>query len=467
MRIRFADLWRWEGTVDRGAYALVGLVGFAIKHNLDRIVASYVFHRPWGIFNYWVPIGEAVRISSLPRKDAVFLATMVALALPFVWVGVALTVRRLRNVGLPTPLALLFFLPVVNVLFFAILCILPARDSVREPKIAGLPLAKLSMQHILPESPLGSAAISLALTIPVGWAMAVLGAQVLWSYGWGLFVALPFAMGLASVLIYGARHPRSLRSCVAVASLATLLLGLVLLALAFEGVICVLMAAPLALLLAIMGGYFGYLIQRGQRFNHGASAMLSILLVFVPGMEWLEHAAAPAPPVFGVRTALEIHAPPEKVWKQVVAFAEIPPPRELLFRAGIAYPIRAEIQGQGVGAERHCLFSTGAFIEPIEVWDEPRRLKFSVTSNPAPMQEWTPYHHVEPPHLHGFLVSNGGQFLLTPLPNGGTQLEGMTWYRHSLWPATYWRWWSDAIIHRIHLRVLSHIKAQTEAEGGR
>ncbi len=466
MRIRFRDLWRWEGTADRGAYALVGLVGFAIKHNLDRIVASYVFHRPWGIFNYWVPIGEAVRISSLPRKDAVFLATMVALALPFVWVGVALTVRRLRSAGLPTPLALLFFLPVVNVLFFAILCILPARDRVLEPEIARLPLAESTMQHILPESALGSAAISLVLTIPVGWAMAVLGAQVLWSYGWGVFVALPFAMGFASVLIHGARQPRSLRSCVAVASLATLLLGLALLALAFEGVICVLMAAPLALLLAIIGGYFGYLIQRGHWLNRGTPAMLGILLVFVPGMEWLEHAAAPAPPVFGVRTAIEIHAQPERVWKQVVAFAEIPPPRELLFRAGIAYPIRSEIQGRGVGAERHCVFSTGAFIEPIEVWDEPRRLKFSVTSNPAPMQEWTPYHHVEPPHLHGFLVSNGGQFLLTPLRNGGTQLEGMTWYRHSMWPATYWRWWSDAMIHQIHLRVLRHIKEQAEAEGG-
>jgi hypothetical protein len=133
-----------------------------------------------------------------------------------------------------------------------------------------------------------------------------------------------------------------------------------------------------------------------------------------------------------------------------------------MFRAGIAYPQRAEILGNGPGAERHCVFSTGAFVEPIEVWDEPRRLKFSVTSNPAPMEEWTPYSHIEPSHLHGFLVSTGGQFLLTPLPNGGTQLEGTTWYRHTLWPAAYWRLWSDAIIHQIHLRVLLHIRAEAE-----
>ena len=41
-------------------------------------------------------------------------------------------------------------------------------------------------------------------------------------------------------------------------------------------------------------------------------------------------------------------------------------------------------------------------------------------------------------------------------------LTGSTWYQHHLWPADYWRLWSDAIIHRIHLRVLRHIKVLSE-----
>ena len=43
------------------------LIGFAIKHNLDRLVATFVFHRQWGPFNYWIPLGRAVRIV-LDRK---------------------------------------------------------------------------------------------------------------------------------------------------------------------------------------------------------------------------------------------------------------------------------------------------------------------------------------------------------------------------------------------------------------
>jgi len=158
-----------------------------------------------------------------------------------------------------------------------------------------------------------------------------------------------------------------------------------------------------------------------------------------PSVQWIEHLLTPRPPVFVVRSSVEIKASPKDVWKQVVAFSQIEPPHELLFREGVAYPIRAEIVGKGAGAERHCVFSTGVFVEPVQIWDEPRRLKFSVTENPPPMEEWTPYHHIEPPHLHGFLKSEGGEFLLTSLPNGNTRLVGTTWYQHGLWPAAYWR----------------------------
>jgi hypothetical protein len=236
----------------------------------------------------------------------------------------------------------------------------------------------------------------------------------------------------------------------------------VLLAMAVEGMFCIAMLLPLALPLAAFGGIFGFLVQRRRWIQSGAPAFISALILLAPGVEWTEHVIAPVPPVFVVRSSIDIQAPPERVWRQVVAFTEIPPPSEWMFRVGIAYPIRAEMLGSGPGAERHCVFSTGAFVEPIEVWDEPHRLKFSVETNPAPMNEWTPYFHIDPPHLHGFFVSNGGQFLLTPLSNGGTHLEGTTWYRHTLWPAAYWKLWSDAIIHKIHMRVLRHIRDEVE-----
>jgi hypothetical protein len=230
------------------------------------------------------------------------------------------------------------------------------------------------------------------------------------------------------------------------------------------GLICIVMAAPIAVGLAALGGMLGHTIQATHWMSRQSRSVLSVILLFLPAAFGAERVAQREPPKFVVQTAIEVNAPPTEVWRQVVTFLEIPPPTELLFRSGIAYPIRAEISGQGPGAIRRCMFSTGAFVEPIEVWDEPRLLSFDVAL-PAPLNELTPYGHIEPRHLPGYFESEHGQFYLTALPGGKTRLEGATWFRNAIWPVGYWRIWSDYIVHRIHLRVLEHIKTEVEGVG--
>jgi hypothetical protein len=347
---------------------VVGFIGFAVKHNIDRLVATVLFHRKWELLNYWSPLNTAVRVTQLSRSEARFLATMVAISLPFVWIGVAMTIKRLRSAGLPLSLILLFFVPFLNLAFFLLLCLIPERVSLTE-NTATSHIRSSRLAAIVPESASGSALFSPLFTVPAGLAFVTIGTRFLVNYGWGLFVAIPFTMGFAAALSYGIHQPRSLAGCIGVACLSNVLLGLALLAFAFEGIICFILAMPIALPLACFGGVFGYLLQRWRWFQSGAPAFLSALLLVVPGIQDVEHLAAPTPPVYIVCSAINIQAPPEKVWRQVVAFSEIAPPREWIFRAGIAYPIRAEIIGSGPAAERHCVFSTGAFVEPIQIWD--------------------------------------------------------------------------------------------------
>lgn len=82
------------------------------------------------------------------------------------------------------------------------------------------------------------------------------------------------------------------------------------------------------------------------------------------------------------------------------------------------------------------------------------------------MNEWSPF-AIHPPHLDHYLVSKQGQFQLVPVAEGITRLEGTTWYSNRMWPAWYRQLWSDEIIHRIHLRVLRHIKTLAEEEAGK
>jgi hypothetical protein len=103
--VRIRELWSFEGTLDRGPYILIGLIGFAIKHNLDRFLATFVCSRQWGIFSCWVPPWGDGGVTATLRDDPTFFGTMVAAALPFIWVGLAQTLKRLRGLRLAAGLA--------------------------------------------------------------------------------------------------------------------------------------------------------------------------------------------------------------------------------------------------------------------------------------------------------------------------------------------------------------------------
>jgi hypothetical protein len=161
---------------------------------------------------------------------------------------------------------------------------------------------------------------------------------------------------------------------------------------------------------------------------------------------------------------IDIDAPPERVWDHVVSFSDLDTPQEWVFTTGIAYPLRARIEGAGVGAVRHCEFTTGAFVEPITAWEPPWRLAFDVVQQPPSMEEWSPFADVHPPHLvNGTFESVHGEFRLSALPDGRTRLEGSTFYRMSMFPQPYWQVWSDGLLHAIHRRVLRHIKQLSES----
>src|SRR5262249_47176085 len=200
-------------------------------------------------------------------------------------------------------------------------------------------------------------------------------------------------------------------------------LGVVgILAVALEGAICIIMAAPIALVLTFLGAVVGYVIQARPWLSDQAFGVVLALVVLLPALMAAESASEPEPELWAVRTEVIIDATPEQVWPHVIAFTELPEPDDWFFQTGIAYPQRAEMHGHGVGAVRHCIFSTGAFVEPIEVWEEPTLLRFAVAAQPAPMREWSPY-PIHPAHLDHYLVSKKGQFLLEALPDGRTRLE--------------------------------------------
>jgi uncharacterized membrane protein YhaH (DUF805 family) len=448
----------WFGVraeVSRGMYLASGLGLMLFKYAVEAGLLYYFtqnFLTPWVFFN---PMFRS-RVELLGAAPEWVAWAMFLWTLPFVWIALSMSVRRAADAGLSPWAGILVLIPVVNLLVMLGLVILPGTGR----KTWSVPLA-YETSHRTVRSSYSHDLLAIGVGLLVGLAMLGLSVYFFDLYGASLFFATPLLMGAIAGFIHNRPFSQSLGRTMGIVALLMLVAGGVLLLFALEGAICIAMAAPLVLPLGFIGGLIGKAIadSTGTSVRHTIS-----LLLILPVLAGAESFYRPAPE-YMVLTTVEIDAPPELVWPYVVEFPDLSAPDEWYFQAGIACPLRARIEGDGVGAVRYCEFTTGTFVEPITVWDEPSRLAFDVTEQPDPMLELSPYHHVHPPHLeHHTLNSRRGEFRLISLPGGRTRLEGRTWYAFEMFPQGYWTLWSDSTIHRIHLRVLNHIKRLAEAE---
>lgn len=195
---RTVSLLRFRGRTSPGTYFVLGVTLLAVKYNLDRLMAGLVFGRDWALWSYWRP-HELYPLHRLPEDERGFYFAMILLALPFLWVGLVLTVRRLRDAGLPLPMVLLFFVPAINLVFFAFLSLAPSRS---ETEADGSVRANGRLARFIPESGAGSAALGIAATAVLAVPAVWLSVGVFQQYGWGVFVAIPFLMGFLTVIVF-------------------------------------------------------------------------------------------------------------------------------------------------------------------------------------------------------------------------------------------------------------------------
>lgn len=436
--------------ITRSHYFFASLALLAWIYNLVRVASFILFGNAWFQSHGNPP---------LPSEVFACVAILLLFAAPVILWWIGLGIRRIRALGLPSLLEALLFVPLVNCIVAIVLC------AIRRIDRGVLDCSETStgsvLDVIIPRSIPAAAMASILFAVTPGVFLVWFGSAS-GGYGLVLFFALPMMMGFLSSLFYSWHSTRRLVECLFVSQVAIMFLGVMLLAFAIEGFFCLAMALPLGCAAAAIGGGIGFILQRFLHHQRHRSVECSLLLLLLmPILMGAESRWLSSERRYAVVTRVEIAAPPETVWNQVVSFSELPPPRGMIFRTGVAYPLHAEIRGQGVGAVRHCVFSTGPFVEPITVWDAPRRLAFNVIEQPHALEEWSPWGNITPRHLDGYFLSTRGEFLLTPT-HSGTLLQGTTWYTQKLGPARYWRLWSDYLIHRIHGRVLEHVKTLSE-----
>lgn len=449
----WTDVVTSRAPVDRRRYLTLGASLMALKYAVEGGVALYLTGEWPSPLVYLAPL-MSMRLQLLGESPSdALVAGMVLWTLPFAWIGVTMSVRRARDAGLPGWVGLGFLLPFLNYLVMAVLAALPGKPASEH----------LAASHE-GDRPLWSALVGVFVGAAYLVPMALFAVLVGSTYGASVFLGAPLLSGALAGYTYCRGQERSAGSAFAVGVTTQVVAAGLLLLFALEGVICLMMALPVAFAAGGLGGLLGRAVASLPRtsWRQGLGAPMLLLPVLV--------AADPGTRVERVVTSsVEINASPEAVWDVVIGFPEIPAsrPTHWLFDAGVAKPIRARIEGHGVGAVRHCEFTTGAFVEPVTTWDPPRHLAFDVTEQPEPMREMSPWPSVFAPHLEdGTLRSHRGEFVLEPLPGGRTRLVGRTWYSVAMAPEPYWAAWTETIVHEVHLRVLGHI-ADVAAAGAR
>ena len=449
VRIDFRTLFSLHGRVDRRTYLATGLGLMIAKYIVDATVIWLTAHVLWTPWDYMLPLlsVKTALIVSIPTAVAF---GMLIWALPFVWIGVSMMLRRAVDAGKSPAWCAAFFVPVLNYATMLWLATLPSVPVTEET---------LRAEHEHAAERYRSAIIGAAGALIVGVVGIFLSVYALQTYGMTLFIATPFLQGVVVGWAFNRNAIKPDGQTTGVVILSVMLVGGVIALFALEGLVCIAMAFPLAVLVAVLGGIVGRQIAiLGGNAGAGIAAALFVL----PAGSVVDRISATAP-VYEIVTPVDVRASPQTVWKHVVQFDEIEGQPQWYFRTGISYPLRATIDGKGVGAIRHCVFSTGSFVEPITAWDEPRRLAFDVIAQPPPMRELSIYAKVYAPHLDGYFRSTRGEFRLIPT-SSGTRLEGHTWYGVNIHPQGYWRAVSDVLLHRIHQRVLDQVKREAESE---
>ncbi len=280
----------------------------------------------------------------------------------------------------------------------------------------------------------------------------------------GFTCLMPFAMGCVTVYFAEIGEPRRIRTWIwlpwlpLMAALAATMLTLL------EGLICVMMFVPLAMVLASLGGVLGGLAARLIR-SHRAKNLTMACVIVLPLVTapWEKQ-------VFyhyeerEVVNVIDIQAPPEVIWRNIERVRAIRPdelPISWSHRIGFPDPIEATLSHEGVGGVRNATFAGGLFfLETVDVWEPGRRLGFSIVAQTDSIPATTLDEHVRVGGPYFDVLR--GEYRIEPMGNGTTRLHLSSRHRVSTDFNWYAHLWTDAVMSDLQKRILHVIQRRCE-----
>jgi hypothetical protein len=267
---------------------------------------------------------------------------------------------------------------------------------------------------------------------------------------------VPVAIGVITVGL----APQSLLRTWTYATLMPLLSAILTVAvialMGLEEVVCIVLALPLFLPLASMGGLLVRWLRR--RKDDSASYPLVGLLLLAPYLlSPLEMQLPFDPAVRTVENTIVIDAAPEVVWRNIEEVDEITPDEQRFSPfhwLGLPRPQRAMMIDPGQNAIRYGYFENGLiFEERIKVWNAPNVLAFTIDRDPTAEIPDLLY-QIDGPYFQML----DGYYQITPREDGKVLLTLSSRHRLTTHFNGYAGFWTDAVMRDLRQDILEIVR---------
>src|SRR5437764_4692127 len=187
--------WMLDARVDRAAYLKHGFALAAVKYAGDAALVFAATGQLWTPFNYSDSLSTLLT-TRLAAAPSWLMPALAVWMLPFLWAGVTLTVRRAVDAGWPAWCAVAFFIPYLNYLLIAALCLKGTSGEGSQTAVAAPVVSSFGR----------SAALATAVGAAIGLAMVAAAVPFAQTYGLALLFLTPFMIGTITGFVLNRRY---------------------------------------------------------------------------------------------------------------------------------------------------------------------------------------------------------------------------------------------------------------------